>query len=96
MFISKTNKNEANFRRKSNPNSVRDIYANNLHDKLSLSVYKLYFDISYKIDLKYIRVKFRFVKHPMHTIKSVFDIGVEVANTHIPPPKITSSWIIDQ
>jgi hypothetical protein len=95
MFISKTNKDEMNFERKYNPISVRKTYTNLLHDNLTLTVYKLYFDASYKIDLKYVRVRFRFVKHPIHTIKSIFDIGVEVANTHIPPPRITSAWIID-
>jgi hypothetical protein len=84
MFISKTNKNEINFKRKSNPLIVRDIYINNLYDKLTLYVYKLYFDVYCEIDLDQVKVEFKFVKHPIHTIRPLFGVKVEVVNEYTP------------
>lgn len=80
MYISKTNPREMNFNRKSNPKIVREIYVNRLHDDFSLPKYKMYFDFENELKFSNLNVSFKYIKRPYHTLKTIFDVNVELAS----------------
>lgn len=88
MYISRTNEREMNFKRKSNPKTVREIYANLLHDDFSLPKYKMYFGFENELNFSNMSVMFKYVKRPFHTLQTIFDVDVEVGN-HWKAPKVS-------
>jgi hypothetical protein len=93
MYISRTNENEMNFKRKSSPTTVREIYTNLLYDNFVLSKYKVYCDSENELHFsKKLMVSFKYIKRPYHSLKTLFD--VEVENNGFRCPKV-SAVIID-
>ncbi|CCE26387.1 g364 [Yersinia phage phiR1-37] len=80
MYISRTNEREMNFKRKSNPKTVREIYTNLLHDDFSLPKYKMYFGFENELKFSNVTIMFKYVKRPFHSLQTIFDVNVEMSN----------------